>query len=376
MSMAAIAIGVGAAATAGGAYMNSQATKSAAAATNAANAKNTADTNALNYQMWRESRDSILPTYAAGSEASIYNDLLDAYNASKSGSRVSSTYNAITDAMQGGNTAISNLMTGQTAEDRNALYNEIMQARNAGTSRVNSALLQGVGDVNAQRLAGVQSTNAANTAAINQGLRQSIGSLNAQRAASGLTGGSSYANNLAQGATIGARTQAGVSGARSLADAYLQNAQQQAAAQNSIAQLLAQTGETNATGKMNVYDQNTQQILGNLNAPYQVLQNAQTADNIRNYGSLNNLLNTLGFFKIGTTQAPTAQTAQYQTVPQSGQAVGSMLSSLGSTALNYGLNSSSKSGASGGTGYTPSSTGYYASDGTWVMPEMTINSGQ
>lgn len=374
--MAWVAVGSLAVSAAGTAYSASSA-KSSAKATNAANKKIADEATAEDYQKWKESRESVLPTYAKDSESGIYSDLLSAYGRAKEGGSgiTGDTSSQLAAALAGSNAALDSLMTGKTAAQRNALYSAVMDARNQGVADVNRTALEGVADVNAARMAGVTGTNMARSGAINTGLQESLAKLNAQRAASGLNGGSSFTNNLSQGATIGARQMAATQNASDLGAANLAGAQGLSSANNAAAQLLASAGETNTTGRMNVYDQNVSNILSNLQTPYTSIQNAQAAQaaqSASNYSDINSLLNSLGFFRIGTSQAPNSVVPSYQTVPNTGQAIGALATDLGSTALNYAMNNHGGNG--GGSGYKATNSGYTAPDGTWVMPTMTVKS--
>ncbi len=442
----------------GGSLMSANSASKSAAATNAANAQIANEANRLDYQKWKESRDSVLPNYAKDSEAGLYNDILSlyrdqvagydaaalmsqynltsAYDAYKRSAEVEASKTAnlmlnalpdstrakvsaaiadgatvgdiislgisggygltqaeinqlttlysqygtpdvlsehewltqyaaqnpnteaaaainqsnaslteraasgLSDAITGSNQITSDLLTGATGDARMAMYGDVASARTAGAEDINATSLKSAEDISLARLAGLSATDRARTAGINTGLQESLGALNAQRAASGLTGGSSYANNLAQGATIGARQQAAYQTAAERAAAELANAQEMAAARTAASELTASVGENNAAGRLTTYDQNLYNQLANLNQPYAGITNAasaQQAQTSSNYANINEMLNSLGFFNIGTSQASPTRTATYETVPGSGQATGAAISSLGSTVMDYAM---------------------------------------
>lgn len=455
MSFGAIA---GGALALGGSLASANSASKAAEATNAANAKIAGEANRLNYQMWQESRDSVLPNYAKDSEAGIYGDILSLYkdqaagydaaailsqynlasaydtykrNAEVEASKMSNLMlNALPDAtrakvsaaigdgatvsdvialgvsggyglnqaeinqlatletrygapavmsphewltqyaaqnpntavaeavnqssttltdraiaelskaVSGSNQITTDLLTGATGDARMAMYDDVAKARLAGAGDVNAAVLSGAEDISLARISGLDAASRARTAGINTGLQESLGNLNAARAASGLTGGSSYANNLAQGATIRARQDAAYQTAAERSAAELANAQEMAAARQSAAELTASVGESNAAGKLTTSDENLANQLANINQPYAGITNAasaQQAQTASNYSNVNELLNSLGFFNIGTSQAESATTPTYDTVPGSGQAAGAAISSLGSTVMDYAM---------------------------------------
>lgn len=175
--------------------------------------------------------NAILPEYFGTTEANLAGNAKNV-SAAISGAQgstnqqLATAQNAIgqTAAGQAGaNTAVNNLMTGQT------LQNEL--GYQAPVNAANTALAK------------TQSTG------ILEGLNDTLNKLNAANAAQGFTGGSSFANNQALGATIGARQQA----AGALAGANLQNAQANAGLQiGNVGTQLANVGLPGQLAAQNV----------------------------------------------------------------------------------------------------------------------------
>lgn len=250
------------------------------------------------------------------------------------------TAKELSDASSDSNEAISKLMSGETGDERLSLYQQIADARSKGAYDVNATALEGVNSVNATRLAGLSDVNKANVASINTGLGETLGQQKAERAAAGLTGGSSFASALAEGSTISARQQAALDAAKSKAAALNQNTTDIASANNSAAQLTSSVNERNAADYLTTSDQNLSNQLSNVGTAFNQIQSAQKTDSAQStsaYSDIQALINTLGYANIGSTQATPAVGSDIQT-DTSGQAIGSSISQLGGTLMNYYLN--------------------------------------
>lgn len=219
--MAAVTAGmIGAAAISAGAsaYGAKQSSKAANKAADQ-NARNVADTNALNLAMFNRSRgavnpdtgyaSAILPEYFGGLESSLgtntaglVNQLMG-QNTTAMG-RVSAYQDALRPASETVMQALQNRFNGQDLAQRLALAQPVYDAR--------TGLAQTMGQ-------GYQNVAAAQTSGINTGLLDTMRQLNAQRAAQGYLGTSSFDRNRLAQATIGARQQAGLANANANAEA-------------------------------------------------------------------------------------------------------------------------------------------------------------
>ena len=300
---------------------------------------------------WLEQYASNNPTSAVASEVTKATTSLSDQTSSE-----------LADATSDSNKVISKLMSGDTGDGRLSLYQKIADARSKGAEDVNATSLEGVNNVNATRLAGLKDVNTANVASINTGLGETIALQKAERAAAGLTGGSSFSSALAEGSTIGARQQAALDAAKYKTAALNQNATDLASTNNSAAQLTSSVNEKNAADYLTTSDQNLSNQLSNAGTAFNQIQSAQKTDSAKStsaYSDIQALINTLGYANIGSTQATSAVSSDVQT-DTSGQALGTSISQLGGTLMNYYLNKNgstvNKNGSTAQGTTTPTTT--------------------
>jgi len=304
--LAVAAIGAGVSAKA-----NSDASKRAART----NEQNVKDTNAANYQLFRESRGSegnaILPIYAGGSEKQIFNNLMSAYGMggteAERYARGQKVLESLQPSITGTTDYINSIYNGANLNQQLANWAPLWDAR------TNAA------EVNAQ--------------AIRQTLNDSLAAQRAGQAQRGYIGGSTYDANEARRAMLGA-TQ-GAAGVR--ANAIFQNAGEQ-----------AQTRNADLANRQSM-----------LSAPFANAQNVSQIYNLPSeqaYGGLDALLKRINFFNIGTGRFQQQNLPEVQPTTGSGGIWGPALMSAGKMMSSYGLG-----GASGGF----SQAGTEAAGGAW-----------
>lgn len=341
MSFGAIAIGVGAAVAGTAGYLSAKSAQSAASDTNSRELQQQRLQNEFNERMYDKSRESTLSTQYSGLEDTFSKDIASIYNsvqAQNRGNLTAQTYDDLSSALSGSTASINALMSGLTYEQQQALLGGVQAARTGGAQSINQTALQGVADTSAARLAGVRGTNAANVAGINTALQQTLGGLKAQQAAAGLSGGSSFASNLAAGSTISARQQAASDLAKTLGDARLTNAADLAKARDAAATLSATVGEQNASDAYSLYNQNLATRLANLNSAYGMVGNAAQAQSLlsaSDYADVQALTNLLSYANMGQGQLVRSTDADY-TSPKSINPAASALSGVASVLGSYG----------------------------------------
>jgi len=325
-------IGSAAVGAAGSVYGASQSSK-AQAASDKKNQQNVADTNAMNYRMFRESRGavdpetgyaaSVLPLYFKGQEAQLAADANSQYqnfwNQSQGlANDLRSQLALATPASQAAMTALMGRYNGAN------LQQQLLNAQPVFGGRINQA--------NAQ------------VSGIRTGLQDVIGQLNASRAAQGFFGGSTFDRSRLAASTIGA---------------------QQAAAQQMAAAQLA-----NATDERGLRDADLagRADLSALTAGFQNYANMASAPLQAEVQGYQAAMQPYSFFKIGN------QAFQNQAAPavspgiSTGQAIGQVAGQLGGTALNYYLNQNllNQYGQAGG-GAAATGAGYNPAYGNAVF---------
>lgn len=318
---------IAAAATVGGAMLSANSAKKSQRKANEANAQNVADTNAINKQMFDESRGStghaFLPTYTGDAEKQTFNDLYSIYQSgltpAQREAQAQQTINAMAPAVQGGNQYLTDVYSGQNLATTRGYYQPLWDARTQTAQAQADAIQQAYARARQQNLA--------------ENMRQ------------GYYGGSSWQSREAQKNTLEALQQA------------------------ALAKGSAQTQNAAEGAQIGVTDLATRQQL--LNEP---LSRAQSLINYQNlagnaaYTGYDQLANRLGMFNIGTGKYT------YQNAPVvspeigSGQIYGSALSSLGGTLGNYYMNQQQQpiyvNTAQGGQGVYNFGTGGYTGGGT------------
>ena len=328
----------------GGAVIASEGAKSAQKSANKTNAKNVADTNEMNYQMFKESRGSeghaFLPEYTGKAEEQTFNDLYGTYQSGMTPAQYQAqaqqSINSMAPAVQGGNQYLNDVYSGQNLATTRGYYQPLWDARTQTAQAQADAIQQAYAKARQQNLA----TN----------MRQ------------GYYGGSSFQSREAQKNTL---------------DALQQAALAKGAAQTQNATEGAQLGVTDLA--------NRQQLL---NEP---LTRAQSLINYKNlasnsaYTGYDQLASRLGMFNIGTGQFTAQNAPVVQPNINNGQIAGSALSSLAGTLGNYYMNKQQQpvyvNTAQGGQGVYNFGTGGYTGGGTTggynVTPaaNSTINFG-
>lgn len=341
--MTAIMTAVAVVGAAGAAYSANSAKKSQDKAT-AQNAKNVADTNAMNKQMFDESRGStghaFLPTYTGDAEKQTFNDLYGIYQSgltpAQREAQAQQSINAMAPAVQGGNQYLNDVYSGQNLATARGYYQPLWDARTQTAQAQADAIQQAYARARQQNLA----TN----------MRQ------------GYYGGSSFQSREAQKNTLDALQQA------------------------ALAKGAAQTQNAAEGAQIGVTDLATRQQL--LNEP---LTRAQSLINYNNlasnsaYTGYDQLASRLGMFNIGTGQFTAQNAPVVQPNITNGQIAGSALSSLAGTLGNYYMNKQQQpvyvNTAQGGQGVYNFGTGGYTGGGTTggynVTPaaNSTINFG-
>jgi hypothetical protein len=198
-----VVAGVAALGTAYSAYSASQSSKDA----QNQNAKNVSDTNALNYQLFLQSRGSqgnaLLPMYFQNTEASLAGNALQAYQAEQAAlgspadqaTAYQNIVSGLSPSMTAGDTLVNQLFSGELEKQQEANIAPVLAAR---------------GQVAAAQKVGIL-----------EGLQARLNALSADRARAGYQGGgSAFEKNALTSATIPALQAAGTVGA----EADLQNA--------------------------------------------------------------------------------------------------------------------------------------------------------
>ena len=296
---------------AGAAYSANSAKKSQDKAT-AQNAQNVADTNAMNKQMFDESRGStghaFLPTYTGDAEKQTFNDLYGIYQSGltpeQRQAQAQEAMAAMAPAIQGGNQFLTDAYSGQNLATTRGYYQPLWDARTQTAQAQADAIQQAYARARQQNLA----TN----------MKQ------------GYYGGSSWQSREAQKNTLDALQQA----ALAKGNAQIQNATE--GAQVGVADLA-----------------NRQQLLNEPLSRAQSLINYQNLASNAAYTGYDQLANRLGMYNIGKGQYTYQSAPVVQPNINSGQVVGSALSALGSTLGNYYMNQQQPTyinAAHGGTG--------------------------
>lgn len=286
------------------AYGAKSASDSASAAADQ-NAKNIADTNQLNYQLFQQSRgsggNSLLPLYfPSGTESALASRALQQYYANQASlgtpeqqqAAYQSIIQGLTPAANQADQTVQDLFSGALANQQVANINPVLQARGA----VAGAQKQGV----------------------LEGLMQRLNAISASRARAGYSGGgSAYEKALLTGATIPALQQAGTVGAQ----ADLANATDVANIKNAAIQTRLQNSSlplTQAANRIQLY---------NLPAAATAQSNQQS-------------LGIFDWFKLNPQSFTNQNSPVVNPIPNTGQIVGAAVGQ-GATALgNYYANKS------------------------------------
>lgn len=285
--VAAVVAGV---AAVGGAMVSANASKKAAQGTANANAKNVADTNEMNYQMFKESRGSeghaFLPEYTGKAEEQTFNDLYGIYQSGLTPSQreyaAKQVMQSLQPAVQGGTDYLNGVYNGQNLATTRGYYQPLWDSRTQTAQAQADAIQQAYARTRQQNLA----TN----------MRQ------------GYYGGSSVQSREAQANMLGAMQQAAlVRGA-----ANTQNATE-----------AAQIGVTDLATR--------QQLLNEPLSRTQSLINYQALPGQAAYGGYDQLAQRLGMFNIGTGQFTNQNAPVLSPNISSGQAAGSAISNLAGT---------------------------------------------
>jgi hypothetical protein len=265
-------------------------------ATNA-NRKNVKDTNALNYQMFRESRgeggNAILPLYAPpGTEERMLGQAVRVYD-SITGQPIDLTleeYQAMVDGMdpavEGGNDLINGIYNGQLEAERMAALNPVLQAREQAAQ--------------------------ADAAAIDLALQEENNRIMAADAAKGYVGGSSFVNNRLLAATLAARQQA----ARAKAAAALTNA--------GDVRTLKEAGVDLRLKSLDLPVNRVNRLMELSQAPAAGLARRQQL-----------AMDALGFFRLNPGTPPQAQAFTAPATPSMGAVIASGLAQAGGSTLSY-----------------------------------------
>lgn len=302
MGIAIAAIAAAAVAAGATAYGAKSASDSADAA-NEANKKSVADTNALNYRMFLESRGSggnaLLPLYLPqGSEAIAANRAYQLYQANQEAlgtpqeqvARYNSVVQGLEPSMQAGDKLVQDLFSGALENQQVQNIQPVVQARGA--------------------VAGAQKQG------ILEGLMARLNAIQADRARAGYSGGgSAFQKALLQGATIPALQGAATVG--------------------------AQADLANATDTANIRNAAIQTRLGNLSLPLtqaanraQLINLPATATGAANAASLS----PLDWFKLQPGVFRNDQGPLVSPVPNTGQIVGAAIGAGASSLGNYYAN--------------------------------------
>lgn len=280
----------------GAGYMQAESQRKA---TNA-NRQNVKDTNALNYQMFRESRgeggSSILPLYAPdGTEEKMFGGAVQVYDAI-TGQPVSMTldqYNKIAASMrpsvQSGDALINAIYSGELEQQRMTALDPVLAARTRQAE--------------------------ANAAAVDLALAQEQNRIAAADAVKGYTGGGSFVGNRMLAATIAARQQA----AQQRAAAELANAQEQQALKENMTNLKLQS--------INLPMERANALMDFSMAPYKGLVQRQAI-----------AMQPFQFFKLNPGNPPQAQAFQQQADPSTGAIIASGVGQAAGAYMNYRQN--------------------------------------
>jgi hypothetical protein len=296
-----IAAGVlGAGATA---YAGSQASDSASAA-NRQNQDIANATNALNYQMFLQSRGSqgsaLLPLYfgSQSAEQNLANQAYATYLAEQQGlgtpadqlARYQSIVQGAQPAMSAGDTLVNQLFSGQLADQQVQNIAPVLAAR---------------GNVAASQKTGIL-----------EGLMQRLNALSADRARSGYVGGgSAFQKNLLTQATIPALQQAATVG--------------------------AQADLANATDVANIKNQNINTRLGNLSLPLTQAANKIQLTTLPTTAAGSTFVQSLqpfDWFKLQPSAFQAQRPPLVTPVPNTGQVAGQAAGQFSSTLGNYFAN--------------------------------------
>lgn len=328
----------------GGAVIGANAAKKSQKDANDANAKNMADTNATNKQMFDESRGStghaFLPTYTGDAEQQTFNDLYGIYQSGltpeQRQAQAQEAMAAMAPAIQGGNQFLTDAYSGQNLATTRGYYQPLWDARTQTAQAQADAIQQAYAKARQQNLA----TN----------MRQ------------GYYGGSSFQSREAQKNTLDALQQA------------------------ALAKGAAQTQNATEGAQLGVMDlANRQQLLNEpLTRAHSLINYKNLASNSA-YTGYDQLASRLGMFNIGTGQFTAQNAPVVQPNITNGQIAGSALSSLAGTLGNYYMNQQQQpvyvNTAQGGQGVYNFGTGGYTGGGTTggynVTPaaNSTINFG-
>ena len=309
-----VGLAIGAAALIGAgatAYASKSASDSAADA-NSANQKNVADTNALNYRMFLESRGSggnaLLPLYfPEGTESQLASRALQLYQAEQGSmgtpqeqvDRYNSVVQGLTPSMAAGDKLVQDLFSGALADEEVQNIQPVLAARGA--------------------VAGAQKQG------ILEGLMQRLSALSADRARAGYTGGrSAFQQALLNGATIPALQAAGTVG--------------------------AQADLANATDVANIRNGAITTKMQNLSMPLTQAANRAQLINLpatATAAANNSSLSAFDWFKLNTQAYQNQASPLVTPVPNTGQIVGSAVSAGASTLGNYYANKALASQLSG-----------------------------
>ena len=292
--MGVVAAVVAGAAAVGGAVVSANASKKSAKGAANANAKNTADTNAMNKQMFDESRGStghaFLPTYTGNAEQQTFNDLYGIYqsglNQEQREAQAKQVIDAMAPSVQGGNQFLNDVYSGQNLATTRGYYQPLWDSRTQTAQAQADAIQQAYARARQQQLA----TN----------MRQ------------GYYGGSSWQGREAQRNTLEALQQAALA---------------KGAARTQNATEAAQLGVTDLA--------NRQQLLNEPLTRAQSLINYQNLARDAAYSGYDQLASRLGLFNIGTGQFKNEKLPTVEPEISSGQIYGSALSQLGQSYLKY-----------------------------------------
>lgn len=288
--MGVVAAVVGAVGAIGGAMIAGNAAKKAQQGADNANKQNVADTNALNKQMFDESRGStghaFLPTYTGTAEQQTFNDLYGIYQSGQSPAQREAAANQVLQSMQpsvqAGNQYLNDVYNGQNLAATRGYYQPLWDSRTQTAQAQSDAIQQAYARTRQQDLA----TN----------MKQ------------GYYGGSSVQSREAQANLLGAMQQA----ALVKGNAQMQNATE--GTQLGIADLA-----------------NRQQLLNEPLTRAQSLINYQALPGQAAYTGYDQLAQRLGLFNIGTGQFTAQNSPVVSPNISSGQLAGSALSSLAGT---------------------------------------------
>lgn len=299
MSFVAVAIGGSALLGTAGSMISANGARVAQNRANDANAANAAATNALNKQMFDESRGStgsaVLPTYLKAYEASL------GEGAAKSAQAIMDSGGGSEARIRAGMDSVGRYMPLVTSGDNylSSLYGGgLLDQRRASMDPVLAARTQ----------AAEASANA-----INQSIYGNIGKMDAAAASKGFLGGSSFDRNRILMASIGSNLAA----AQQRSGARLQNATD-----------LNSLNESDVAMRMQNLNQPFSRASSLLSMQYDPLQKESAL--------ASNAMAPLSFFKLGQGAFQYQPMPTVQPVPSSGMIAGAGLGALGSALGSYG----------------------------------------